>query len=222
MANMNTMDKTLNVCEIFHSLQGESTRAGRRCSFVRLAGCNLRCAWCDTRYSFGEGRTLTLGMILEALRPYRSPLVEITGGEPLTQDATPELAALLLREGYEVLVETNGSLDISPLPYPVGRIMDLKTPSSGMADRNHLPNLVHLRRGDEVKFIIADRMDYEWAKTMIAGAEYPADVVETLFSPAQGSLNATQLAAWILDDKLNVRLNLQIHRFIWPDIDRGV
>lgn len=217
------MDKTLKICEIFHSLQGESSRAGMRCAFMRLAGCNLDCHWCDTRYSFEEeGRELTLGMILEAIRPYRSRLVEITGGEPLLQPATPEFAAMLVRDGHEVLVETNGSLDISVLPYPIVRIMDLKTPSSGMAARNRLPNLAHLRRGDEVKFVIADRMDYEWARTMIGDADYPARVVTTLFSPVRDRIESAELADWIVDDKLDVRLNLQLHRVIWPGIDRGV
>ena len=216
------MGRTLRVCEVFHSLQGESTRAGRRCAFVRLAGCNLRCAWCDTRYSFEEGRPLAAEMVVEAVRPFGSPLVEITGGEPLMQEATPELAALLLREGFEVLVETNGSLDISVLPYPTARIMDLKTPSSGMSDHNRLANLAHLRRGDEVKFVVADRMDYEWARTMINDSSYPRAVVESLLSPVGGKLEARELAAWMTDDKLDARLNLQLHKVIWPDIDRGV
>ncbi len=217
------MSKTLQVNEIFHSLQGESTRAGRRCVFIRLAGCNLDCSWCDTRYaSLERPRVLDLDMIVEAVRPYRADLAEITGGEPLGQAATPELAALLAREGYEVLVETNGSLDISVLEYPVARIMDLKTPSSGMADRNHWPNLVHLRRGDEVKFVIADRVDYEWARTVIQGADYPASTVVSLFSPVQGRLPPGELAGWMLEDKLRARFNLQLHKAIWPDIDRGV
>lgn len=218
-----TNNRTVRVCEIFHSLQGESTRAGRRCAFVRLSGCNLRCHWCDTRHSFEEeGRELTLGMILEALRPYRSPLVEITGGEPLLQAGTPDLAALLLADGHEVLVETNGSLDVSVLPAGVGRIMDLKTPSSGMADRNRLANLAHLGPGDEIKFVIADRLDYEWARGMIRDADYPAHLGATLFSPAQDRLEPALLAGWMLDDKLDARLNLQLHRVVWPDVDRGV
>lgn len=217
------MDKTLRICEIFHSLQGESSRAGMRCAFVRLAGCNLRCLWCDTAYSHAEGdRELPLPLILEAVRPYRPPLVELTGGEPLAQPATPELAAMLLREGYEVLVETNGSLDISVLPAAAVRIMDLKTPSSGVSRANRLPNLAHLRRGDEVKFVIADREDYEWARTMLRNADYPAALVTSLFSPLQGRMPAADLADWILADKLDVRLNIQLHRVLWPGVDRGV
>lgn len=217
------MVKSLLVSEIFHSLQGESTRSGRPCAFIRLSGCNLDCAWCDTRYSRDEeGRELPLDMIVEAVRPYRCNLAEITGGEPLAQTATPDLAAALLREGYEVLVETNGSLDISVLPWGVARIMDLKPPSSGMADRNRLANLVHLRRGDEVKIVIADRQDYEWALAIVRDADYPAATVETLLSPAQGMVDPAQLAKWLLADKLPARLNLQLHKIIWPDIDRGV
>lgn len=220
---MSVSSQTLQVCEIFHSLQGESTRAGKPCAFIRLAGCNLSCSWCDTKYSQEErGRELPLGMIIETVRPYKAPLAEITGGEPLLQKATPALAAMLADEGYEVLVETNGSVDISLLPYPVARIMDLKPPSSGMAMHNRMANLVHLRRGDEVKIVIADRMDYEWAATIITGAEYPGKTVETLLSPAQGRVAAAELAGWMLADKLPARMNLQLHKYIWPDIDRGV
>lgn len=217
------MAQTLRVCEVFHSLQGESSHAGRPCAFVRLAGCNLSCAWCDTAYSrYEPGRELPLDMILAAIRPYGAPLVEITGGEPLLQEAVPALAALLLCEGYEVLVETNGSLDISALPYPVVRIMDLKTPSSGMANRNRLANFAHLRRGDEVKMVIADRADYEWATAMLRDAAYPGALVATLLSPVQGRLSPAELARWILADALDVRMNLQLHKLIWPDVDRGV
>ncbi|MDR1536279.1 MAG: radical SAM protein [Planctomycetota bacterium] len=217
------MDKTLRVVEIFHSLQGESSRAGRPCAFVRLAGCNLSCAWCDTGYALdpGAGRELSLGLIIEALRPYRAGLAEITGGEPLLQAATPELAARLAREGYEVLVETNGSLDISLIPYPAARIMDLKTPSSGMSARNRLENLAYLRRGDEVKFVIADRGDYEWAGALVRSSFYPAALVTTLLSPAGGRLPPAELAGWMLDDKLAARFNPQLHRLIWPERDRG-
>ena len=218
------MDSLLRICEIFHSIQGESSRAGRPCTFVRLAGCNLACAWCDTAYAANPtaGREISLSMIIEAFRPFRAGLAEITGGEPLLQTATPELAARLVAEGYEVLVETNGSLDIKAIPYPAARIMDLKTPSSGMCGRNLLENLVYLRRGDEVKFIVADREDYDWARAMIRDAAYPASLVATLFSPAADRLAPAVLARWMLDDRLNARLNLQLHRIVWPDRDRGV
>lgn len=215
--------QTLRVNEIFHSLQGESTYAGIPCAFVRLAGCNLNCAWCDTRYSLSEpGRTLDIPMILAAVKPFGAPLAEITGGEPLLQSAAPELARALVREGYTTLVETNGSLDVSVLPYPVVRIMDLKPPSSEMNSRNRMANLVHLRRGDEVKIVLADRMDYEWAKTVIQDADYPRGVVTTLLSPVQTRLSPAVLAEWMLADRIPARLNLQMHKFIWPDSDRGV
>ena len=217
------MTATLRVNEIFHSLQGESTRAGRRCVFIRLGGCNLSCSWCDTRYALEEeGRDLALDMILEAVRPYGVDLVEITGGEPLLQSATPDLAVGLAREGYEVLVETNGSLDISVLPYPVSRIMDLKTPSSGMSGKNRFANFAHLRQGDEIKFVIADAYDYGWAKEIVSGAGYPGKTAATLFSPVQGKLEPRELAGWMLRDRIDARLNLQIHRFVWPNEERGV
>lgn len=221
---MESMEQTLNVSEIFHSIQGESSHAGRPCTFVRLAGCNLACAYCDTGYArqSDAGRVLPLPFILEAVRPYRSRLVEITGGEPLLQPATRELARLLSAEDRTVLVETNGSMDISVLPHPVIRIMDVKTPSSGMAAHNRLENFAHLRRGDEVKFVLSDRTDYEWAKAVIRGADFPAAIAVALFAPVAGRLEPAELAKWIVDDKLSVRLNLQLHKFIWPGIDRGV
>jgi len=215
--------KTLRVNEIFHSIQGESTWAGERCAFIRLSGCNLRCGWCDTRYSFDEqGRELTVGMIVEAIRPFNATVVEITGGEPLLQEATPELAAALLAEKHTVLVETNGSMDISVLPYPTIRITDLKPPSSGMSGRNRLANFAHMRRGDEVKIVIADRVDFEWAKAMMRDPAYPANMVKTSLSPVRDKVEAATLAEWIMREKLDVRLNLQLHKYIWPDIERGV
>lgn len=214
---------TLAVNEIFHSIQGESTFAGTPCAFIRLSKCNLDCAWCDTRYALDEpGRQLTPDMILAAIKPYRAPIAEITGGEPLLQPATPRLAALLADAGHTVLVETNGSLDISPLPYPVIRIMDLKPPSSGMCPKNRMANLAHIRAGDEIKIVIADRMDYEWARTILGDADYPANTAKTLLSPILSRVAPAELAKWILDDKLPARLNLQLHKFVWPDTDRGV
>lgn len=215
--------KTLRVTEIFHSIQGESTRAGRPCAFIRLAGCNLDCGWCDTRYAREDtGRELSLSMILEAVRLFGTKFAAVTGGEPLLQPAVADLCLLLDSEGYEIAVETNGSVDVSILPRCAARIMDLKPPSSGMSGRNRLANLVHLGRGDEIKFVLADRMDYEWAKAIMASDGYPAGRVETLLSPVQGRLAAADLAAWILGDKLDARLNLQLHRVIWPERDRGV
>ncbi len=217
------MTESLSVHEIFHSIQGESTWAGVPCAFIRLAGCNLRCSWCDTRYAMEEpGRTLSLNMIQAAIQPFRAPMAEITGGEPLLQEATPALARLLAADGMRVLVETNGSLDISVLPSTALRIMDLKPPSSGMAHENRMANLAHLRKGDEVKIVVCDRADYEWAATVVRDADYPGKTVQTLFSPGQGKVAPAELAKWILDDRLPVRLNVQLHKFIWPDVDRGV
>lgn len=216
-------DDSLNVIEIFHSLQGESTRAGIPCAFIRLANCNLSCSWCDTRYACTEpGRPLPIPLILAAIQSFRAPLALITGGEPLLQPASATLAAHLVHAGYETIVETNGSLDISVLPYPVSRIMDFKPPSSAMNMHNRMENLALLRHGDEVKILIADRMDYDWASTIIKDADYPRKLVATLFSPVQGKLDPAELAAWILADKLPVRLNLQLHKYIWPNINRGV
>ena len=215
--------QSLRINEIFHSLQGESTHAGTPCAFIRLAGCNLNCAWCDTRYALSEpGRNLDIAMILAAIKPFAAPIAEITGGEPLTQAATPALARALADEGYTTLVETNGSLDISVLPYPVLRIMDLKPPSSGMSAHNRFANFAHLRRGDEVKIVIADRMDYEWAKAIITGGDYPHKAVTTLLSPLADRLTPAELAEWMLAEKLPARLNLQMHKHIWPDVERGV
>jgi 7-carboxy-7-deazaguanine synthase len=217
------MNAALDICEIFHSIQGESTWAGSPCSFIRLHGCNLDCSWCDTKYSREEApRRVPVPLIVEAIRPHGTTLAEITGGEPLLQPATPALASALLGEGYTVHVETNGSLDISVLPYPAIRIMDLKTPSSGMAARNRLENFVHLRAGDEIKMVIADRMDYEWAVTMMKEGGYPSKRVATLLSPARGRVESAELAEWMLADKLPARMNLQLHKYIWPEIDRGV
>ncbi|MDR3210407.1 MAG: radical SAM protein [Planctomycetota bacterium] len=217
------MPSILRICEIYRSLQGESSRAGRPCAFIRLSGCNLDCAWCDSEYSRNEqGRELTVAMAEEALLSFQTKLVEITGGEPLIQPASVELAMRLARAGREVLVETNGSLDISLLPYPVNRIMDLKPPSSGMAGWNRWENLAHLRRGDEVKFVLAGEDDYNWARSYLENPDYPSSQVVTLFSPVAGKLAPADLAEWILRDQLDVRLNLQLHRVIWPGRERGV
>ncbi len=217
------MQPSLDICEIFHSIQGESSWAGTPCSFIRLHGCNLSCAWCDTRYAMTEQpRTLPIPLIVEAIRPHRAPIVEITGGEPLLQPRTPDLVAALLAEGRTVLVETNGSLDISVLPSPAIRIMDLKAPSSGMAAKNRFENFAHLRSGDEVKIVVADRMDYEWAEAVVNGDDYPGRRVRTLLSPARGKIEPAELAAWMLRDGMQARLNVQLHKYIWPEVERGV
>jgi 7-carboxy-7-deazaguanine synthase len=211
----------LQVSEIFYSVQGESTYAGRPCVFVRLTGCNLRCRWCDTAYAFYDGETLTVEQVLERVRAYKCPLVEITGGEPLLQGEVHSLIDRLLLEGYEVLVETGGSLDVGRLDPRVVKILDLKAPGSGMDRLNNLDNLQYLDRKDQVKFVVADRRDYEWAKQMMAEHAL-AEKAQVLFSPVFGELHQRELAEWILADRLPVRLQIQLHKYLWDPNQRGV
>jgi len=206
----------LKVNAIFHSIQGESTHAGRPCVFVRLAGCNLRCVYCDTQYAYDEGKSMSVARILEHVGQFGTKLVEITGGEPLVQEATPRLAQRLLDEGYEVLVETNGSLPIDLLPEPVVRIMDLRCPDSGCEDMNRWENLELLRSRDEVKFVISSTHDYEWAKEIIARYDLPSRA-KVLLAVAHGVMSPETVAERILVDRLPVRLQLQLHKYIWPD-----
>ncbi len=212
---------SLHVNEIFYSIQGESTYAGRPCVFVRLTGCNLRCRWCDTEYAFYEGETLTVGQVLEQVRAYKCPLVEITGGEPLLQDDVHVLIDRLLFEGYEVLIETGGSLDVGRLDPRVVKIVDLKPPGSGMDRQNNLDNLRYLDRKDQIKFVVADRRDYEWAKQMMVEHAL-AEKVQVLFSPVFGELHPMELGEWILADRLPARLQIQLHKYLWDPDQRGV
>jgi 7-carboxy-7-deazaguanine synthase len=211
----------LQVNEIFYSVQGESTYAGRPCVFVRLTACNLRCRWCDTEYAFYGGETLTVEQVLEQVRAYKCPLVEITGGEPLLQEEVHPLIDQLLLEGYEVLIETGGSLDVGRLDPRVVKIMDLKAPGSGMDRFNELDNLQHLDRKDQIKFVVADRRDYEWAKQMIAEHAL-AEKVQMLFSPVFGELHPRELAEWVLADHLPARVQIQLHKYLWGPDQRGV
>jgi 7-carboxy-7-deazaguanine synthase len=201
---------------------GESTYTGLPFFFVRLAGCNLRCSFCDTKYSYEEpDREMSVAEILNLALASRCAHVEITGGEPLLQEETPRLARELLHAGKTVLVETNGSLDISLLPEGVVRIVDVKCPGSGMSEHNLPENMDRLRANDEVKFVLTDRKDFEWARAFIVRHNLIAKC-PVLLSPACGSLAPAQLAAWILESGLNVRLQIQLHKFLWPDRDRGV
>ncbi|HEX9698020.1 MAG TPA: radical SAM protein [Acidobacteriota bacterium] len=212
---------SLAINEIFVSIQGESTWAGRPCVFLRTTGCPLRCRWCDTEYAFFEGRRWRLEALVEEACRHDIPLVEITGGEPLAQPGTPALAAALQRRGKTVLVETSGSFDISVLPEGCHAIMDLKCPSSGEGARNDLANLDRLRPGDEIKFVIGTRDDYEWAADMVRERRLTAGWA-VLFSPVWKELDPNRLAQWILHDRLEVHLQLQLHKILWPDVERGV
>lgn len=212
----------LVVNEIFYSVQGESTHAGRPCAFVRLTACNLRCTWCDTEYAFYEGRRMTVAEVVAQIEGYACPLVEITGGEPLLQEGVYPLCGALLDSGKQVLIETSGAADVSRLDARVIKIMDLKCPGSGEVERNLWSNLRHLTVRDEVKFVISDRADYEWARAVIAEHELERRVNAVLLSPAFGRIDNAALAAWILEDRLPARLQLQMHKYIWPPNARGV
>jgi 7-carboxy-7-deazaguanine synthase len=212
----------LTVNEIFHSIQGESSYAGLPCVFVRLTACNLRCSWCDTAYAFHEGRRRELEDVLKEVASYGCRLVEVTGGEPLLQPDVYPLMQGLLNAGHDVLLETGGHVSIEPVPAGVVRIMDVKCPGSGEAAKMEWDNLARLGARDEVKFVIADRIDYEYAKTILARYDLGSRVANILFSPVHGQLPATDLAAWVLADRLPVRVQLQVHKFIWKPTTRGV
>ena len=214
-------DTTLIVNEIYHSIQGESSWAGLGCVFVRLTGCPLRCTYCDSAYAFDQGRPMTIPQILERVDQYGCDLVEVTGGEPLAQDATPALLTALCDAGKRVLLETAGSLDTSALDPRVIRIMDLKCPSSGEMEHNLWSNLEHLREDDEVKFVIGERGDYDWAREVIERHRL-TERCGVLVSPVFGKLAPAELAGWVLADGLAVRLQVQLHKVIWPGVRRGV
>jgi len=223
------------ITEIFKSIQGEGTRAGLPCIFVRVTGCNLRCTWCDTAYAFHGGKKYTVEGVLDAVRALagegngRISLVEITGGEPLLQPETPALAEKLLAEGYTVMIETSGERYVGVLPREVIKIVDVKCPDSGEPDTFDVANLGELDKKDEVKFVIASRRDYEFARDFTASHKLAERVHEVLFSPVFADpegrwpgLNARELAEWILADSLPVRLGLQLHKFIWDPAMKGV
>lgn len=212
----------LRVNEIFYSLQGESTFAGLPCVFIRLAGCSLRCIYCDTRYAEDEeGRVWKLNSILEKIAEFGCPLVEVTGGEPLEAKGTPDLLKALVKNGYSVMLETNGTIPIRDVPREVVVIMDVKCPSSGFADKVHWENLEVLRPKDELKFVLSDEKDYLWAVSILE--KYSLNQRHNvLFSPVFPNMKPQLLAEWILRDKLHVRLQLQIHRIVWGNKKRGV
>jgi 7-carboxy-7-deazaguanine synthase len=211
----------MRITEIFHSIQGESSYAGQPCVFVRLTGCPLRCTWCDSEYTFSGGIDMTLEAVLAKVKTYGCPLVEVTGGEPLHQPEAFILVARLCDEGYEVLVETSGAIDTAPLDRRAHVILDVKCPGSGMLDRMHWPNLARLTKQDEAKFVIKDRADYDWACGIVKQYELTARCT-VLFAPVFGELDPQRLADWILADRLPVRFQLQLHKFIWAPDMRGV
>ncbi len=213
---------SLNVNEVFLSIQGESTWAGLPCVFVRLTACDLRCTYCDTAYAFAEGMRQPLAAVLGEVLAFDCPLVEVTGGEPLLQPATLPLLAALCDAGRTVLLETNGARDISGVDPRVHRIMDLKAPGSGEVDRNHWPNLEVLTERDEVKIVIGSREDYEWARRQVRQHSLHCRVHAVLFSPVFGKIEPADIVKWILEDKLPVRFQLQMHKFIWNPAQRGV
>jgi 7-carboxy-7-deazaguanine synthase len=212
----------LTVNEIFHSIQGESTHAGRPCVFVRLTACDLRCSWCDTPYAFHEGQKMSLEDVVSRVREYGCDVVEITGGEPLLQKEVYPLMQRLLDDGRTVMLETGGHLSVDQVPEPVIRVIDLKCPGSGEAGSTHWPNLEHLRAADEIKFVIKDRTDYEYARDVVASHRLIGRCAAVHFSPVHGVQNPRELAEWILADRLPVRLQLQAHKYIWDPSTRGV
>lgn len=212
----------LTINEIFHSIQGESTHSGRPCVFVRLTACDLRCTWCDTQYAFTEGSRMSVDEVVEKVGGFGCDLVELTGGEPLLQKDVYPLMDRLLESGRTVMVETGGHLSVSNVPPAVIRILDVKCPGSGESARNHWENLALLTRHDEVKFVIRDRADYQFARDVVARYELVGRTAAVLFSPVHAALTPKTLAGWILEDRLAVRLQLQTHKYIWGADVRGV
>jgi 7-carboxy-7-deazaguanine synthase len=208
-------DATLRVSEIFHSIQGESTRAGLPTTFIRLTGCPLRCVWCDTEYAFAGGKALSIATILDQVEAIGCRTVCVTGGEPLAQKPCLTLLTALCDAGYSVSLETSGALDIAGIDERVSCILDLKAPDSGEAERNLWSNLDHLTKSDELKLVLASEADYEWAKSVVA-TRHLAERCPVLCSPVPDRLDAAHLAEWILRDQLPVRLQLQLHKVIWP------
>jgi 7-carboxy-7-deazaguanine synthase len=212
----------LTINEIFYSIQGESTYAGKPCVFVRLTGCDLRCSWCDTPYAFSEGQKMSVDAVLEQVSQFGSPLVEVTGGEPLLQEDVYPLMQRLLDSGRTVLLETGGQVDVSRVPGAVVKVMDVKCPGSGEVDRNEWSNIDRLGSRDQVKFVIKDRADFEFARDIVTKHALDRRCAAVLFSPVHGVLDPKDLSRWILDDDLPVRLQLQIHKHIWGADARGV
>ncbi|UCF87746.1 MAG: radical SAM protein [Nitrospiraceae bacterium] len=213
----------MKINEIFKSIQGESTYAGLPCTFIRLAGCNLRCTYCDTNYAYYHGKDLTDEEIIAKIKEYGVKLIEFTGGEPLLQEETPKLLKTLLDNDYTVHVETNGSICIGCLDKRLNVIMDFKTPKSGMSERMRVENFKFLKRTDQIKFVLMDESDYTWAKDIIVKHDLLNKFDNILMSPAYEDLSPKPLVSWVLRDNLPVRVQLQIHKYIWaPDEREGI
>jgi len=212
----------LTINEIFHSIQGESTRAGQPCVFVRLTACDLRCSWCDTEYAFYEGRKMTVDEVVNAVEGYGCGLVEITGGEPLLQDDVYPLMDRLLADGLAVMLETGGHRSVARVPAGVLKVVDVKCPGSGESEKNDWSNLDRLSAADEVKFVVKDRADYDFAKAVIDRHALAGRTAALLMSPVHGVLEPKLLAEWMLADRLPARLQLQVHKLIWAPETRGV
>jgi len=209
--------ESLRINEIFYSLQGETSRVGLPTVFVRLTGCPLRCNYCDTAYAFSDGQNMTLQAIADKVQSYPTRYVTVTGGEPLAQKNCPALLRMLCDAGYRVSLETSGALDVSAVDKRVMKILDIKTPASGEMEKNLWSNLSALDEHDEIKFVLCDEADYIWAMKILAEHNL-ADRCEVLFSPAQGQLSPTDLADWILRDRLPVRMQLQLHKILWGNV----
>jgi 7-carboxy-7-deazaguanine synthase len=219
--HLNENNLLIKVNEIFYSIQGESSLIGRPCVFIRLTYCNLRCTYCDTEYAFYEGSNMTLDEIMSEVEKFNCNLIEITGGEPLIQENVLHLMRILSDKDYLVMLETGGTLPIAVVDKRVKIIMDIKTPSSGMVHKNLYENIKFLKRFDEVKFVIGNRDDYDWAKNIIN--EYCLlEKATVLMSPIFGEIQNIDLASWILEDKLQVRFQIQLHKYIWHPETRGV
>ena len=217
----NLLNMKLKINEIYYSIQGESSYTGLPCIFIRLTYCNLRCTYCDSEYTFHDGNNMSINDILETIRQYSCKLVEVTGGEPLVQKECITLLKKLVDLDYEVLLETSGSLTIKDVPKQVINIIDFKCPSSGMKKKNHWDNINYLKPNDEVKFIIEDREDYEWAKMKIR--QYNLNKKsKILMSPSYNKIEEKEIVDWILKDNLNVKFQIQLHKIIWKDTDKGV
>jgi 7-carboxy-7-deazaguanine synthase len=212
-----TGKKSLRINEIFLSIQGETIKSGLPTAFIRLTGCPLRCQYCDTAYAFHEGNKISISEIMQTISEYGTKHVTVTGGEPLAQPACLDLLTILCDEGYQVSLETSGAMDVAEVDARVMKIVDIKTPGSGEQDKNHFENLAHLTQEDQLKFVLCDEADYQWAKQLLQERQLNT-YCEVLFSPSHTELQANVLADWLLQDKLPVRLQIQLHKYLWGDV----